>query len=213
MVCNAPSLQLLPAHILPPLKHGVPPMECSPSLQYAALLQYMLQHEPMWQGSFFRNGLLQHGFPVGYNSCQTFYSCVGSSPRASVMLWHEPPPGRIHCCPMGSSELLLCRPLLVCRKPLLCHLEHFLSYFNDFGVCRFTSITFSSLFLTAATQHFIHFLKYVITEMSPAYPMASGLGSDRSPFELAHGPFSHRPPLQAFATKTFSCKPRIIYQV
>lgn len=41
-------------------------------------------------------------------------------------------------------------------------------------------ICFSHIFLTAATEHFLSFLKYVITEMLPALLMGPALGSGRS---------------------------------
>ena len=93
------------------------------------------------------------------------------------------------------------------------------SFFINLSVFRAVSLTSSHSSLRAAAQHFLPFLKYVITEAVPPLLMGSALASDRSILELAlsdtgaaSGGFSQRPPLQTPATKTLPRKPNTVGQ-
>ena len=83
------------------------------------------------------------------------------------------------------------------------------SFFTGLGVCRAVSHL-----LTAAAQHFLPLLKYVITGVPPALLMGSALASSRSVLELAgtdsvrHEAAHRRHPCSFPApTKTLPCKP------
>ena len=223
-ICNASSLLLL-SHTFPLLQHR--------SFPWAAVLQELLQRGSFFTGcspsgpspaclphrpQFLPENLLLHGLlSTSCTSCQKpapVWALHGLQlPWEHIrLLWH----GVLHRL---QRDNLLHLGLLHGVKGLLCS-----GAWSTTPTPSLLTLVTAGLFLslvtflslTTPTQHFLPFLKYVITQALQMLLTGSAFGS--SPFwsqlepalsnmGTCPGIFSRRPQLQPSAAKVLSCKP------
>lgn len=175
------------------------------SLHYSSFLlllpppTFLLLPESFQGLQSFRKNLLQHGLSMGHNSFRKYPTALAWGPTW-IAVW-------ISALVWSSSH--------AAGKYLLWQLKYFLYLsFSDLDVPTAVSSSFPHF---SAFLIFLHFLKYVFTEMPPAWLVGSAVFCGGSIMEttgtvcVLHradpGLFSQRLPLHPPATKTLTPTP------